>query len=422
MEKLKAKMRIVTPVFCAGADQKGDAEIRPLSIRGALRWWYRALDPRFREREGALFGATTGEGSSSPVRVRVVPWLKGDKDCSQDLRPEMARQNGAAYLGYTLYLGGNKRLAVPEKNEFELELTWQYRPSRFISSEGKDKPAKNHPWRWVKGDGQEADQITRRAWAASLWLFGHLGGLGTRSRRGFGTIALLGWEGWPECQDLQPAHGAATPQDWKARFENGFRIIRSWFPFDDKAKLRHQHLPSEMTVTLSEAENSKPLQPTSNSPERDPQALRAVLRLDGKRNWYECLQFAGSKFQEFRANRKIHLPQKLAAFGLPIRFTRSGIWELENRYRSAPRLQPTSGRRPTGEQQEKHHRSASRLQFRVVEIGEKFHALAWYAEGPLGPGDDLWIVRKGLSGGVQYDAKESDQLLPDFLREFAESK
>jgi CRISPR-associated protein Cmr1 len=384
MEKLKAKMRIVTPVFCAGADQKGEAEIRALSIRGALRWWYRALDPRFREREGALFGATTGEGSSSPIRVRVVPWLNGDRDYSKDLRPEKARQNGAAYLGYTLYLGGNNRLAVPEKNEFELDLTWQYRPSRFISSEGKDKPAKNHPWHWVKGDGQKADEITRRAWAASLWLFGHLGGLGTRSRRGFGTIALLGWEGWPECQDLQPAHGAATPQEWKARFEKGFRIIRSWFPFEQQGSLLHQYLPPDLSLSLSGTTTPRP---------------RAVLRLDGKPNWYECLQFAGSRFQEFRANREIHSPQKLAAFGLPIRFTRSGIWSLAKR-----------------------NRSASRLQFRVVEIGEKFHALAWYAEGPLAPGDDLWLVSRSKPPERRPYAKESDQLLPNFLREFAESK
>jgi hypothetical protein len=62
------------------------------------------------------------------------------------------------------------------------------------------------------------------------------------------------------------------------------------------------------------------------------------------------------------------------------------------------------------------------LQFRVVEIGEKFHALAWYAEGPLAPGDDLWLASKASSERLRYDPKESDQLLPKFLQKFAESK
>ncbi len=35
-------IELLTPCFCAGADQT-KAEIRAPSIRGQLRWWFRAL-------------------------------------------------------------------------------------------------------------------------------------------------------------------------------------------------------------------------------------------------------------------------------------------------------------------------------------------------------------------------------------------
>ncbi|TAE90912.1 MAG: type III-B CRISPR module RAMP protein Cmr1 [Verrucomicrobia bacterium] len=39
------QLEIITPCFCAGADQ-GIAEIRAASIRGQLRWWFRVLGGR----------------------------------------------------------------------------------------------------------------------------------------------------------------------------------------------------------------------------------------------------------------------------------------------------------------------------------------------------------------------------------------
>jgi len=40
MEKLEVTFRIVTPMFLGGADPNIQAELRPPSIKGAMRYWY----------------------------------------------------------------------------------------------------------------------------------------------------------------------------------------------------------------------------------------------------------------------------------------------------------------------------------------------------------------------------------------------
>ena len=42
METIEATFKVVTPMFMSGADQS-QAELRTASIKGALRFWWRAL-------------------------------------------------------------------------------------------------------------------------------------------------------------------------------------------------------------------------------------------------------------------------------------------------------------------------------------------------------------------------------------------
>ncbi len=62
-------VEFLTPCFCAGADQSR-AEIRAPSIRGQLRWWFRALGAS-PEQEKEVFGGVHGEVRASSVVVRV---------------------------------------------------------------------------------------------------------------------------------------------------------------------------------------------------------------------------------------------------------------------------------------------------------------------------------------------------------------
>ncbi len=70
-------LEFITPCFCAGADQS-KAEIRAPSIRGQLRWWFRALGGSKSE-ESEVFGTTSGEGgNASAIQVRAVTLQKGE--------------------------------------------------------------------------------------------------------------------------------------------------------------------------------------------------------------------------------------------------------------------------------------------------------------------------------------------------------
>ena len=37
------KLKVLTPMFMGGADSDGEPELRAASIRGAMRFWFRAI-------------------------------------------------------------------------------------------------------------------------------------------------------------------------------------------------------------------------------------------------------------------------------------------------------------------------------------------------------------------------------------------
>jgi CRISPR/Cas system CMR-associated protein Cmr1 (group 7 of RAMP superfamily) len=69
MKRQTYTLELLTPCFCAGADQS-KAEIRASSIRGQLRWWFRALGGST-EDERAVFGGMAGSTSASILLLRV---------------------------------------------------------------------------------------------------------------------------------------------------------------------------------------------------------------------------------------------------------------------------------------------------------------------------------------------------------------
>lgn len=61
-------LEFITPAFLAGANQ-GRAELRAASVRGALRWWFRALGGT-KDEEAEVFGGVQGGAKRSKVMVR----------------------------------------------------------------------------------------------------------------------------------------------------------------------------------------------------------------------------------------------------------------------------------------------------------------------------------------------------------------
>lgn len=176
MRELIATYKIVTPMFIGGADQSPSDGIRPPSVKGALRFWWRALNwgrfwndsnkdeitalKNLHEAEAFLFGTAKDGGKQAAFLlgiesiVTAEPWNK-NVEC------------GVQYLlgqGLFRFGQGILRDALPSGAELKLKLIM------------KPSISKNKDY---------FDQLKD-----ACILMGCLGGLGSRSRKGFGSLAI----------------------------------------------------------------------------------------------------------------------------------------------------------------------------------------------------------------------------------------
>jgi CRISPR-associated protein Cmr1 len=227
-----ARLQIITPMFLGGAVP--EAELRVPSIKAMLRFWHRAVDPGFSSivephliaRESALWGGTERNAGQSKVLLTIteqalqrINWGSLDAERRRFNEGEgRKRKNGLGYLGYPFDFPQNKeRTAFAPKGTFTLRLTVR-RGS-------------------TKGSSLAIDETEARTVVASLWMLGHLGALGSRSRRGFGALALLEWDTFGPVQaELRNALDAlpllvsrSGPDAWKAGVDEVRQKMRGWF-------------------------------------------------------------------------------------------------------------------------------------------------------------------------------------------------
>ena len=146
-DRQKTDVELVTPCFCAGAAQEA-AEIRVPSIRGQVRWWFRAL----------------GGGASEEKRVfgGVHP-LPGDRDARRSaLRmrlEEPVRSNEAVNVED---LFGRRNMTHPQSY-----LLWPLRPTRQNDQKRGRLPAGTRfGLRWTLDDTKLDRNLAGRAAAA----------------------------------------------------------------------------------------------------------------------------------------------------------------------------------------------------------------------------------------------------------------
>lgn len=213
-------LEVITPLMSGGAARQ--AEVRPPSFRGMMRYWLRALLggiygpslPLVSAVEGGVFGH---QSHTSPLALRVRRSAE-----ASDLLRAGEEWPGLGYLFYSAYQ--TRRDAIlPGKS---LQLRLQTRPFGL-------EP--------VEVDGVELD--ARQIWSlglASLWLMTRLGGLGLRMRRGAGNLRLLAEPaGWPDA--LPPALvRAATPAAYAAELAADLVQLRRAFGWQPTAALGHR--------------------------------------------------------------------------------------------------------------------------------------------------------------------------------------
>lgn len=154
MQQIIFTCETVTPMFLAGADGS-TPELRPPSIKGALRFWWRALNghlsiEELKKREGAIFGDTT---QRSKVIIRV-------KETNKITTSNHSKWNEAInYLSYGVTTKEKVRDFITPTYSFEIKL--------------------------VIDDTAIIDQVLQAAKT-----FFYFGGLGFKSRNGFGSLHL----------------------------------------------------------------------------------------------------------------------------------------------------------------------------------------------------------------------------------------
>lgn len=169
MKDRQAHLKLITPCFCAGADQQR-AEIRVPSIRGQLRWWFRVLGGN-QEQERKVFGGISSQCEDSQpvasnVRLRVaeVKNIIGNEN-------DLPKTNNDP-LGYLLYYA---RIAGNRESIYRFrEGGWLAPDSSFILQASFRQPLEK----------PEAD-LFDHSWESFLLL----GSLGLRQTRGFGAMA-----------------------------------------------------------------------------------------------------------------------------------------------------------------------------------------------------------------------------------------
>ncbi len=215
---LTATFRIVTPMFLGGAGHEVDpGSIRMPAIKGALRFWWRALHwgrmvadhpndrnqalQELHRREAFLFGIAADETGAGGRRGQglLLPRVTMIKPLPQVIHnwPPSKPNDPGAYLGFGVVASGRGITARPHRQALSeggrFEVRFLVRPAPRTGSSPYDR------------------QEMLDGFVDALRLFGLLGGLGARARKGLGSVALLTLNG--EKQDLEPAAHARALND-----------------------------------------------------------------------------------------------------------------------------------------------------------------------------------------------------------------
>ncbi|SHF23991.1 CRISPR type III-B/RAMP module RAMP protein Cmr1 [Seinonella peptonophila] len=308
MNELQVTFRLTTPLFLSGADQ-AKAELHLPSIKGALRFWYRAINGNFNRfipatqqtYEEELFGSPR----SNLGQGRFL--LRSRMNQSLDCAILEGRDRLFAGLSYFTFFTKDK----DHDQEQKQKRAYFHANQTFTLS-------------FLLRSGKEEEQL--RNWQgllASIWLLGHIGGLGYRNRKGFGSLALEHWHvtNLPIPQQminqLPIAHRAKRPKDWFQSFYRGLSILNQWFPafqnerhtiINDQAAF---YLPKgETTWNAALKKGAYTLQQFRKRFKKDRLALGLPMNVEQKDIAYRPNKRDGDRMPSPAISRVIHLDKK----------------------------------------------------------------------------------------------------------------
>lgn len=325
--KIQATIELLTPAFCAGADNINSAEIRAASIRGGLRFWARAL-------LGYVYGN------------RIADIKKTESDIFGDTKEASrvtVRVNSTA-IAASGNVGNTRRQAREIKDI--TGFSDQHIDRLTINRNGQqDVPSNSLGWlgfgcvnyrgdaerKYIKPGTSFNIEITHRAGAkvlcekeiillgSALWCYITFGGLGSKSRRGWGAMSFAGA---PEGFGFLPENHLSKPTEGLNWILNELRR-----QFGDNANPA-QNLPSfshfapGYTRVVRGAQSNGGFQSPMEALDFAGCLLIAYRRRYGVQNGNTIVHVRESDYQwakGLQAVRPIGVPAR-AGFGLPLPF------------------------------------------------------------------------------------------------------
>lgn len=210
--RIRFDCELVTAAFVHGQSPDGPAELRLPSLRGLMRYWFRALAggavglSALRNLEGVTFGtaAENGKSRSCPFVMRLTP-ARTSTEARSSLCPHKPPQEVQHYKKYAILPG--------DQGSFALSL----RALPF---------------------GRDHARPALELAASAYWLAAHLGGLGGRSRRCAGSFAITSID--PAGDLPAPASTARDGTALAGVLGGGIRRLREDLPERLKAVLKSQ--------------------------------------------------------------------------------------------------------------------------------------------------------------------------------------
>jgi len=287
MSKKEFACEVLTPLFLGGADMQRP-ELRAPSIRGAMRYWYRALVggtldsslDSLHQIESAIFGSAENGGPlSSQLRTKGKPL-----PVSYQKSPPVGKNQpaGIDYLLWSVALAKRPYLMPGEKFDFLLRT--------------------------------HLNENALRHGEIAFWLLTNLGALGARANRGAGSFQAV--SGASE-MDFSIA---STPDELKQQLEKGLEMCRNilggtWVNFGKTAPEFDVFHPDYCRVSI--------VADQSNGWETYKDALNAIGRHFA--NYRTHINPLGKSDHDavlewFKSSGKARPDLKRPVFGLPLAF------------------------------------------------------------------------------------------------------
>lgn len=318
-------IKILTPLYMFGADQE-ELEIRTASFKGILRFWWRALKccddhVKLKAMEEKIFGGTSEEAGKSKVsisinanRMNILQDLRRDYNLKWNFNSSKrcleGRDKGIGYLFYSMIQNNPKKGIYPKKY-FKPDET--FRVSLY----------------------SRKDEFALKNAVVAFWCAVNLGGFGSRSRRGAGSL------------DVYRVTGDTYGLDFMAKGCKNRAELIQWI----------------IKNTKKAAQIIGPVD-TKCRGYSNISSASFIISNKGYQTWYEALSDIGGIYADFRYEHKDDIQS--GVFGFPIMHTNKKTVQAKLNGKDIKRR-------------------SSPLSFKVIRCGHRYYWMALRFAGDFLP-------------------------------------